>query len=205
MSSPQQVLLSSSTAAKPTFTPSVVGNYVSVNKTDLYRMDVATGRMSPIGDPGQFLEPVRNIDDPHAAGLQLADDSEETVDLLVGGMTCASCVGRVEKKLNRLDGVEASVNLATASARVRFDPTLVEESTLVETVERTGYTATLPSVDKDDPASDEASYARSLLRRLLVSAPLTAVVLAFWTVKLSPLATSLNVLDAEVIKIPPPD
>ena len=101
----------------------------------------------------------------------------QSVDLLVGGMTCASCVGRVERKLNRLEGVEASVNLATASARVRFDPTLVDESTLVETVERTGYTASLPSADEDDPASDEASYAHSLLRRLLVSAPLTAVVL----------------------------
>ena len=50
-------------------------------------------------------------------------------------MTCASCVARVEKKLNRLEGVEASVNLATASARVRFDPALVDETTLVETVE----------------------------------------------------------------------
>ncbi len=60
-------------------------------------------------------------------------------------MTCASCVARVEKKLNRLEGVEASVNLATASARVSFDPSLVDEDTLVETVERTGYTAALPS------------------------------------------------------------
>ena len=99
-----------------------------------------------------------------------------SVDLLVGGMTCASCVARVEKKLNRLDGVEATVNLATASAHVRFDPELVSESTLVETVERTGYTATLPSED-DDPVGDEAAHARALLRRLLLAAPLTVVVL----------------------------
>ena len=50
--------------------------------------------------------------------------------------------------------------------------------TLVETVERTGYTAALPSEgEESDQAADEASYARSLLRRLLVAAPLTAVVL----------------------------
>ena len=100
-----------------------------------------------------------------------------SVDLLVGGMTCASCVSRVEKKLNRLEGVEASVNLATASARVSFDPTLVDEATLVETVERTGYTAALPSGDEAGPAADEAAYARSLSRRLLLAVPLTAAVL----------------------------
>ena len=75
----------------------------------------------------------------------MTETQTRSVDLLVGGMTCASCVSRVEKKLNRLEGVEASVNLATASARVRFDPGLVDEHTLVETVERTGYTASLPS------------------------------------------------------------
>ncbi len=99
-----------------------------------------------------------------------------SVDLLVGGMTCASCVSRVERKLNRLDGVEASVNLATASARVSFDPARVDESTLVETVRTTGYTATLPS-DEDEPRTDEDDTAHDLLRRLLLAAPLTVVVL----------------------------
>ena len=107
----------------------------------------------------------------------MTETQTRSVDLLVGGMTCASCVARVEKKLNRLEGVEASVNLATASARVRFDPGLVDEHTLVETVERTGYTASLPSTDEDDVATEEATYARSLLRRLLLAAPLTVVVL----------------------------
>ena len=80
-----------------------------------------------------------------------------TVDLLVGGMTCASCVGRVEKKLNRLEGVEASVNLATASARVAYDPALVDEDTLVATVERTGYTARCPaSTTTPPPRTDDA-------------------------------------------------
>ena len=65
---------------------------------------------------------------------------EGHVDLLVGGMTCASCVGRVEKKLNRLDGVTATVNLATASASVDFTGD-VEVEDLVRTVQQTGYTA----------------------------------------------------------------
>ena len=91
---------------------------------------------------------------------QTRSQQTRSVDLLVGGMTCASCVARVEKKLNRLEGVEASVNLATASARVSFDPALVDETTLVETVERTGYTAALPSGDGADPVAEEAAYAR---------------------------------------------
>jgi len=107
----------------------------------------------------------------------VTETQTRSVDLLVGGMTCASCVSRVEKKLNRLDGVEASVNLATASARVSFDPSLVDEDTLVETVERTGYTATLPSVDEPDESTTEATYADSLRRRLLVATPLTVAVL----------------------------
>ncbi|WP_027861909.1 cation-translocating P-type ATPase [Marmoricola sp. URHB0036] len=100
-----------------------------------------------------------------------------SVDLLVGGMTCASCVARVEKKLNRLEGVAASVNLATASARVRFDPALVDEATLVETVERTGYSAALPSGGESDPQAEEAAYAAGLFRRLLLAVPLTVAVL----------------------------
>ncbi|MCW2866463.1 MAG: carbonate dehydratase [Marmoricola sp.] len=107
---------------------------------------------------------------------QAPTEPRTTIDLLVGGMTCASCVGRVEKKLNRLDGVTATVNLATASAHVEFDPALADEDLLVATVERTGYSASLPSPE-DDPAADEAGHARALLRRLLVAAPLTAVVL----------------------------
>jgi Cu+-exporting ATPase len=107
----------------------------------------------------------------------MTETQTRSVDLLVGGMTCASCVARVEKKLNRLDGVEASVNLATASARVRFDPALVDATTLVQTVESTGYTASLPATGEEDVATEEAGYAHSLLRRLLLAAPLTLVVL----------------------------
>ncbi|MGA5702320.1 heavy metal translocating P-type ATPase [Peterkaempfera bronchialis] len=66
------------------------------------------------------------------------------VELAIGGMTCASCAARIEKKLNRLDGVQATVNFATEKARVDFDPrTSVAE--LIATVEKTGYTAALPA------------------------------------------------------------
>jgi Cu+-exporting ATPase len=101
------------------------------------------------------------------------------VDLLVGGMTCASCVGRVERKLNRLDGVTATVNLATASAAVDFDPDDVDIDTLLRTVERTGYTAAVATDEAGtDAADDETRIAADYRRRLLVAAPLTVAVLA---------------------------
>ena len=97
------------------------------------------------------------------------------VDLLVGGMTCASCVGRVEKKLNRIEGVTATVNLATASASVDFDPDLADPDTLIRTVERTGYTASLTAEHMEE--TDDDAVGADLRRRLSVSAPLTALVL----------------------------
>src|SRR6266496_4101043 len=71
-------------------------------------------------------------------------DVTALVELAVGGMTCASCAARIEKKLNRLDGVQASVNYATEKATVRFDPTMLGADDLIATVEATGYTAQLP-------------------------------------------------------------
>ncbi|WP_267246311.1 heavy metal translocating P-type ATPase [Streptomyces sp. PR69] len=69
-------------------------------------------------------------------------------DLLVGGMTCAACVARVEKKLNRVEGVTATVNLATGLARIAHPPEVGVE-VLIETVERAGYTAELPPAEDD--------------------------------------------------------
>ncbi|MFE1313886.1 heavy metal translocating P-type ATPase [Streptomyces sp. NPDC058755] len=66
-----------------------------------------------------------------------------TTDLTVGGMTCAACVKRVEKKLGRLDGVTAVVNLATGRARVSH-PARISPEALVATVEQAGYTAEIP-------------------------------------------------------------
>ncbi|MFD8323965.1 heavy metal translocating P-type ATPase, partial [Kitasatospora purpeofusca] len=65
------------------------------------------------------------------------------VELRIGGMTCASCAARIEKKLNRMDGVTATVNYATEKAKVEFGPD-VSVADLVATVEATGYTAAPP-------------------------------------------------------------
>ncbi|MGY3056042.1 Cu+-exporting ATPase [Streptomyces sp. TE3672] len=72
------------------------------------------------------------------AEARTAEDS--TAELTIGGMTCASCAARVEKKLNRMDGVTATVNYATEKAKVAFGPGTVLAD-LIATVEKTGYTA----------------------------------------------------------------
>ncbi|MEV6175056.1 heavy metal translocating P-type ATPase [Streptomyces sp. NPDC051954] len=78
----------------------------------------------------------------------MADATMVSTDLAVGGMTCAACVNRVEKKLARLDGVTATVNLATGRARVSH-PASVRPEELVATVEKAGYTAALPEPEKE--------------------------------------------------------
>src|SRR5699024_4914206 len=64
----------------------------------------------------------------------------QRIELSVGGMTCASCAARVEKKLNKLDGTSATVNYATEKARV-FYPAALSTADLISTVEKAGYTA----------------------------------------------------------------
>ena len=98
-----------------------------------------------------------------------------SLELSIGGMTCASCAARIEKKLNRLAGVIATVNFATEKARVSF-PDTVGPGDLITTVEQAGYTATPPVAQPDaaEPgerarAAAEPDDARSLRRRLLVS------------------------------------
>ena len=91
------------------------------------------------------------------------------IELEIGGMTCASCAARVEKKLSKLDGVVlANVNYATEIASVAYDPGHVRVPDLVRTVETAGYTAALPS-DTDA----KADLVRPLRNRLLVSLALT--------------------------------
>jgi Cu+-exporting ATPase len=94
------------------------------------------------------------------------------LELPIEGMTCASCASRIEKKLNRLDGVEASVNFATEKATVRFDPSLVTADALVASVEAAGYHASLPVGDDATP-STEGDPAAPWRTRLLVSTALT--------------------------------
>ncbi|HET6815662.1 MAG TPA: heavy metal translocating P-type ATPase [Mycobacteriales bacterium] len=100
------------------------------------------------------------------------------VDLAVGGMTCASCAARIEKKLNRLDGVTATVNYATATASVTYDSASVTPQDLVSTVEATGYTARLPepppaAETKPGEAAPRVDEMASLRQRVVVSAALT--------------------------------
>ncbi|MFJ9413475.1 heavy metal translocating P-type ATPase [Streptomyces sp. NPDC101227] len=105
-----------------------------------------------------------------------------TTTLTVGGMTCAACVGRVEKKLGRLDGVSASVNLATGRARISH-PAALPVDELIATVEAAGFTARLPepAAEPHDarPAPQEATdTGHAELRRLLLTALLSVPVLA---------------------------
>ena len=70
--------------------------------------------------------------------------STNSVELQIGGMTCASCANRIEKKLNKLDGVTASVNYATEKASVTA-PADYDPQVLIAEVEKTGYSAELPT------------------------------------------------------------
>ena len=97
-----------------------------------------------------------------------------TIELPITGMTCASCANRIERKLNKLEGVNASVNYATEKATVEYDPAAVEPDALVGAVEAAGYHATLPA---DEPADDAPDELRSLRQRLIISAVLSLPVL----------------------------
>lgn len=98
----------------------------------------------------------------------------QSVELAIGGMTCASCAARVERKLNKVDGVTASVNYATEKAHVEY-PSTVSVDELVGVVEATGYTAQAPEPEKpEEPEQDET---RPLRDRLLYSAILTVPVI----------------------------
>ncbi|MEU0502017.1 heavy metal translocating P-type ATPase [Nocardia sp. NPDC005998] len=102
------------------------------------------------------------------------------VELVIGGMTCASCANRIEKKLNRLDGVTATVNYATEKARVDFSGDISPEQ-LIATVEEAGYTAALPAPKIEQPArtaAEEPDPTAALRTRLLVSLVLTVPVIA---------------------------
>ncbi|HEV7482460.1 MAG TPA: heavy metal translocating P-type ATPase [Solirubrobacterales bacterium] len=98
---------------------------------------------------------------------------QERVSLPIEGMTCSSCAGRVEKRLNAIDGVEASVNFATERAAVSFDPARVGARDLVEAVGETGYTAALPAAGAVEPDEGEGDYSADLRRRLIFAAALS--------------------------------
>ncbi|MCW2600544.1 MAG: ctpB [Frankiales bacterium] len=112
------------------------------------------------------------------AGRSAARRADSTVELAITGMTCASCANRIERKLNKLDGVVATVNYATEQARVTF-PATVSTEELLATVAAAGYAAALPPTDADRPsvADQDQDPTRSLRERLLVSAALGLPVL----------------------------
>ena len=106
------------------------------------------------------------------------------IELEIGGMTCASCANRIEKKLNKLDGVAATVNYATEKAKVTvpagYDPAL-----LVAEVEKTGYTAALPkpkdttaNTSETEAGEEEDTELTSLRHRLVGAIVLTVPVIA---------------------------
>jgi len=106
----------------------------------------------------------------------------QQIELVIGGMTCASCANRIERKLNKLDGVTATVNYATEKARVTFEPDIAPEQ-LVAAVEAAGYTAALPTPPPTPgiapaEASPEADSTAALRQRLLISTVLSVPVIA---------------------------
>ncbi|MFF8678310.1 heavy metal translocating P-type ATPase [Streptomyces sp. NPDC015237] len=118
-----------------------------------------------------------------ATTAQAAEPDLAEVELLIGGMTCAACAARVEKKLNRMDGVTATVNYATEKARITH-PATTSVADLITTVVRTGYTAEEPAPPPEPESPEDAAASGSaadpesaaLRGRLVVSALLAAPV-----------------------------
>ncbi|MFD7813828.1 heavy metal translocating P-type ATPase [Streptomyces sp. NPDC059785] len=139
---------------------------------------------APTGTPAAGTAPTtpRPPDAPHPPDAPDRPASE--VELTIGGMTCASCAARIEKKLNRLDGVTATVNYATERAKVSY-PEDVQVADLIATVVKTGYTAEEPPppappaapADPDGATAPAADPELAALReRLVVSAVLAVPV-----------------------------
>ena len=110
----------------------------------------------------------------------------ERVSMPIEGMTCSSCANRVERRLNQIDGVEASVNFATESAAVSFDPERVAVGDLVDAVGEAGYTASLPEAapgvrapEREASRAEDAETAEAadLRRRTIFAAALSLPVL----------------------------
>ena len=109
------------------------------------------------------------------------------LDLGVSGMTCTSCSSRVQRKLNKVDGVTANVNFATETAAIEYDPATANPESLIEVVRGAGYDAFImgddssdaegPEDDADPAAAARTQESRDLLRRTLISAALSTPVM----------------------------
>ena len=86
--------------------------------------------------------------------MTAVDATDRQVELAIGGMTCASCANRIERKLNKVDGVTATVNYATEKAKISY-PAALTPAQLVEVVEQAGYTAQLPAPQPPQPSSHD--------------------------------------------------
>ncbi|MFD4247349.1 heavy metal translocating P-type ATPase [Streptomyces sp. NPDC058525] len=122
------------------------------------------------------------------ATTTVATTGAAEVELAIGGMTCASCAARIEKKLNRMDGVSATVNYATEKAKVTYGSS-VSVADLIGTVEATGYTAREPESpaapeggvgrgDAEGEGAGEAGALRPLRQRLITAVLLSVPVIA---------------------------
>ncbi|MEV4471267.1 heavy metal translocating P-type ATPase [Nonomuraea sp. NPDC049504] len=108
---------------------------------------------------------------------QVTDDRQNAVELSIGGMTCASCANRIERKLNKMDGVTATVNYATEKAKVTF-PEGIDPRQLITEVEKAGYTAALPAPPKtagEGQAEQEPEDELQPLRNRLITSVVLAV------------------------------
>jgi P-type Cu+ transporter len=101
----------------------------------------------------------------------------EHLDLPITGMTCASCANRIERRLNEIEGVTASVNYATERATVDFDAAAVAPERLVAAVEEAGYSATLPAAPGEPEVPEAPDPTVALRNRLIASAVLALPVL----------------------------
>jgi P-type Cu+ transporter len=104
-----------------------------------------------------------------------AEATRERLDLPVEGMTCASCAHRIERKLNKLEGVEANVNFALERASVNYEPGAVQPEQLLDAVEQAGYTASLPApegagAERDEGGDDADDVEVAELRRRVIFA-----------------------------------
>src|SRR5215216_6418280 len=93
----------------------------------------------------------------------------EHVELPIEGMTCASCANRIERGLNKVDGVTATVNYATERATVQYDPATVEPKQLIGAVEAAGYSAELPASEAAPTSGDDEDPTAPLRHRLIIS------------------------------------
>ena len=100
----------------------------------------------------------------------------ERLELPITGMTCASCANRIERKLNKLDGVTATVNYATDTASVHYEDGIGVEQ-LIAAVEAAGYHAALPTAEEETGQTSETDPAAALRNRLIISAMLSVPVL----------------------------